>query len=62
MAALTILQLIITLGTGVAAAFNKAGLAALATAVTNAITELQTVHDTAVTQAGIEALKITPQW
>lgn len=63
MNALTIIQLVLTLLSGVLATAIKGNLPAeIIAGVQAAITALQNVHGTDVTKAQLEALRVEPQW
>jgi len=60
--ALAIIQVVIALLTGVAAAAKASGLTIIAEAVGAALAELQKVHGTDVTKGQLDSLSVTPQW
>ena len=62
MSALAIVQLVITLLSGVASAANKSGLAEIAAAASAAIAELNKVHGSDVTKGQLDSLSVNPQW
>jgi hypothetical protein len=62
MGVLSIIQLILSLLGGVSTALGKSGLTEAAVGVQAAITSLEQVHGSLVTQEQVESLKITPQW
>lgn len=57
---LTVLRVALPLLAATASALNKAGLAAEATAVNDAIAKLQSVHDSEVTRPQLESLRLDP--
>lgn len=63
MSALTVIQLVLTLLGGVLATAIKGNLPAeIIAGVQAAITALQSVHDSPVTKAQLESLRVEPQW
>jgi hypothetical protein len=62
MGVLGIIQLILSLLSGVSSALGKSGLTEATAGVQAAITSLEQVHGSLVTQEQVQSLKITPQW
>jgi hypothetical protein len=59
---LSVIELILTLLDGVAAAFHKEGLTELAAGIQAAITSLEGVKGSLVTKEQVDSLRIYPQW
>lgn len=59
---ISIIQLILSLLSGVATGLNKLGLAEEAAGVQAAITALQNVHGSLITKPQVDSLRITPTW
>ncbi len=58
----SVLELILTLLEGVAAALNKEGLGEIAHGVEVALASLESVRGSLVTKAQVDSFKITPSW
>lgn len=63
MNALALIQVVITLLSGVLSAATKSGLAKeIVSGVQAAITALEQVHSTPVTKQQLDDLRVTPKW
>lgn len=59
---LSVLELILTLLEGAAAAFHKEGLGELAAGIDAAIKSLESVKGSLVTKEQVDSLRLTPLW
>jgi ABC-type taurine transport system ATPase subunit len=59
---LTFIELLISLGSAAAGAFNKTGLVNLAAGIQKAVDTLIAVKNDPVTKAEVEAFRLSPKW
>ena len=62
MNALAIIQLVLLLLQGVAAAAQKQGMTDVVTAASNAVNELTKVHGSEVSKGQLDSLRVQPLW